>query len=105
MGVGYRHALAALSPRQEPGTGGWVGPREGLDGCGKSRLHRTVQTRSESLYRLRYPGPVMRLGAERFGVRNSEGVRCLLLVQKFQAGFWAHKTFRGSFPDRKAFGV
>jgi hypothetical protein len=30
-------------PRKRPGThckGGWVGPRAGLDRCGKSRLHR-----------------------------------------------------------------
>jgi hypothetical protein len=32
-----------LCPREKPGTqcvGGWVGPRAGLDGCGKSRPHR-----------------------------------------------------------------
>jgi len=36
---GQRHALAALYPRERPGThctGGWVGPRTGLDRCGKS---------------------------------------------------------------------
>jgi len=35
--------LAALYPRERPGThctGGWVGPRAGLDRCGKSRRHR-----------------------------------------------------------------
>jgi hypothetical protein len=35
-----RHAPAALLLRERPGThciGGWVGPRTGLDGCGKSR--------------------------------------------------------------------
>jgi len=40
---GQRHAPAALYPRERPGihcTGGWVGPRAGLDRCGKSRLHR-----------------------------------------------------------------
>jgi len=41
MGVGgQRHAPAALLPRKRPGThiiGDWVGPRAGLDGCGKSR--------------------------------------------------------------------
>jgi hypothetical protein len=44
-------------------TGGWVGPRAGVDGCGKSRPpptgirspHRPA--RSQSLYRLSYPGP------------------------------------------------
>ena len=53
MGLGdQRHAPAALTPWERPGThciGGWVGPRTGLDGCGKSRpppgFHpRTVQS-------------------------------------------------------------
>jgi hypothetical protein len=38
--VGQRHAPAALPPRKRPNAhciGGWVGPRAGLDGCGKSR--------------------------------------------------------------------
>jgi len=37
---GQRHAPAALSPGKGTGTyciGGWVGPRAGLDRCGKSR--------------------------------------------------------------------
>jgi hypothetical protein len=42
MGVrGQRHAPAALYPPERPGThctGGGVGPRAGLDRCGKSRL-------------------------------------------------------------------
>ena len=40
MGVGgQHHAPAALPPGKTryPFTGGWVGPRAGLDGCGKSR--------------------------------------------------------------------
>ena len=52
MGVGgQHHAPAALRPGERRGThftGGWVGPRAGLDGCGKSRSPpefdpRTVQ--------------------------------------------------------------
>ena len=42
-------------------TGAWVGSRTSLDGCGESRPHRdsihVPPTRSESLYRLRNPGP------------------------------------------------
>jgi hypothetical protein len=37
---GQRHAPAALPLGNRPGIhciGGWVGPRAGLDGCGKSR--------------------------------------------------------------------
>ena len=40
---GQRYAPAALPPGNRPGThctGGWVDPRAGLDGCGKSRPHR-----------------------------------------------------------------
>jgi hypothetical protein len=40
---GQRHAPAALPLGKRPGAhciGGWVGPRSGLDGCGKSRLQR-----------------------------------------------------------------
>ena len=63
-GGGQSHAPAALPP-EGPGTrcrGGWVGPRAGLDRCGKSRPHwdsiSDRQTRSESLYRLSYRGPL-----------------------------------------------
>ena len=40
---GQRHTPAALYPWERTGThctGGWVGPRVGLDRCGKSRPHR-----------------------------------------------------------------
>ena len=41
MGIGGQcHSPAALTPGKRPGTlyiGGWVGPKAGLDGCGKSR--------------------------------------------------------------------
>jgi len=51
---GQRHAPAALPPEKTryPCIGGWVGPRAGLDGCGKSRPPplfdpRTVQPIAE----------------------------------------------------------
>jgi hypothetical protein len=40
---GQQHAPAEIYPRERPGTpcaGGWVGPRAGLEKCGKSRPHR-----------------------------------------------------------------
>ena len=40
---GQLHDLAALYPRERPGIlciVCWVGPRAGLDRCGKSRRHR-----------------------------------------------------------------
>jgi hypothetical protein len=65
-GVGcQRHVPAALLPGKRNGThciGGWVGPRGGLDGCGKSRptgiLSPARPVRSVSLYRLSYPRPL-----------------------------------------------
>jgi len=56
-----RHAPAALYHRKRPGThctGGWVGPRAGLERCEKSRpagVRSPVRPAlSQSLYRLRY---------------------------------------------------
>jgi hypothetical protein len=46
---GQYHGLVALPPGKGPGThfiGGWVGPRAGLDRCGKSRPHRDYDTRT-----------------------------------------------------------
>ena len=39
---GKRHALAVLPPgmTRTDCIGGWVGPRAGLNECGKSRPHR-----------------------------------------------------------------
>ena len=52
-----------LYPRERPGThctGGWVDPGAGLDRCRKSRptgiRSQDLLSRSEPLYRLRYPG-------------------------------------------------
>jgi hypothetical protein len=63
---GQRRTPAAL-PRERHSThciGGWVGPRAGLDGCGKSRPRRDSipdrPARSESLYRLSYLGPFIK---------------------------------------------
>jgi len=66
MGVGgQRHTPAALPPGKKPGThciGGWVSTRVVLDWCGKSRPPIGIRSpdrpaRSESIYRLSYPGP------------------------------------------------
>ena len=58
---GQHQAPAVLHPRERPGThctGGWVGPRAGLDRCGKSRptgiRSPDRPARSQSLYRLSY---------------------------------------------------
>ena len=63
MGVGVSSTPRPLYPRERPGThckGGWVGPRAGLDGCGKPRPTEIRSPDrpacSESLYRLSYRG-------------------------------------------------
>jgi len=67
MGMGgQRDVPADLPPGNIPGThcmGGWVGPRDSLDRCGKSRPNRdSIPGPSSpvviSLYVLNYPGPV-----------------------------------------------
>jgi hypothetical protein len=59
MGVGGQgHAPAALPPRKRPGAHcieGWVDPRAGLDGCGKSRPHRDSIPGPSSPYWGRHP--------------------------------------------------
>ena len=65
MGVSaQRHAPAALPTGKGAGTnclGGCVGPKAGLDGCGKSRptgfRYPDRPARNESPYQLSYPGP------------------------------------------------
>jgi hypothetical protein len=52
---------AAIGCLAISGIGGWVGPRAGPDGCGKSRPTRIrspgCPAPSYSLYRLSFPGP------------------------------------------------
>jgi len=62
---GQRHAPAPLPQGKKPVThciGGWVGPRAGLKGCGKSSPHRhrfpDRPTPGQSLYPLRYRSPL-----------------------------------------------
>jgi hypothetical protein len=58
MGVGgQRHVLTALHPGNRPGTHyivGWVGPRAGLDGCGKSRPPPGFDPRGAQPVTIRY---------------------------------------------------
>ena len=66
-----------LYPRERPGTrciGRWADPRVGLDKCGKSRTigirSPDRPARSESLYRLRYPGPVFHTAQQNFRTKR-----------------------------------
>ena len=69
MGWGVSTTPRPLYSRERPGThctGGWVGPRAGLDGRGISRPPpgfdpRTVQPVASRLYRLSYAGRHTRL--------------------------------------------
>jgi hypothetical protein len=54
---GQLHTPAALPPGKRPGThciGGWMGPRAGLDGCGKSRPPPGFDTRTVQPVASRY---------------------------------------------------
>jgi hypothetical protein len=64
MGVGGQHQAPALYPQEWPGTHSAesrVGPKAGLERCGKFRTHgiRSADrpAGSESPYRLSYSGP------------------------------------------------
>ena len=60
---GNRHAPTALPPGKRAGTHctwGWVGPRAGLDGCGKSRRHQDSIPGPSSPYRLAIPTELSR---------------------------------------------
>jgi hypothetical protein len=65
MGVGgQRHAPAALPPGKRPGThciGGSVGPRSGLDGCGKYRPPPRFDPRTVQPVASRYTDWAIRL--------------------------------------------
>jgi hypothetical protein len=66
MGWVVNASARPLYPRERASThctGGWMGPRVGPDGCGKSRPTTGIRspdrlTRSEFPYRLSYPGPL-----------------------------------------------
>jgi len=62
-----QHAPPALYPLERPGTHfteGWVGPRAGLDRCGKSLPHRDSiperPTRSSVAIPTELPGPYIK---------------------------------------------
>ena len=62
--VGGQHHVQAAILQDKHGIhyiGAWLYPRANLDRCGKSRSHRDSirepSSPSESLYRLRHPGP------------------------------------------------
>jgi hypothetical protein len=58
-----RHAPAALPQRKRSGThciGGWVGPRAGMDRCGKRRPHRDSIPGPSSPYRVAMPTELSR---------------------------------------------
>ena len=57
MGWVVNATLRPLYPRERPGThciGGWVGPRAGPDGCGKSRPPPVLDPRTVQPVASRY---------------------------------------------------
>ena len=63
MGWVVNATTRPLYPREQPGThciGGWVGPKAGLDGCGKSRPHRDSILGMSNPYRVAIPTTLSR---------------------------------------------
>ena len=88
-----QHAPAVLPPGKKHDThciGGSMDPRAGLDGCGKSRLHRVPIpgpfTPCKSLYRLSYPGPPHR------HANCTDTLRTLRLLLKLQLQLQLHEA-------------
>ena len=75
------HAPAALPPGKRPGTqraGGWVGPRDGLDGCRRSRLHWNSILGPSSLWRVAIPTTMSwPLQTNISGIYSFPLIRCL----------------------------
>ena len=96
---GQHHAPAALPPQERPGThcvGGWVGPRAGLDGCGKSSntgiRSPELPARSESLYRLSYRGPYTKfIKKEKCILPDAQ--RPIFVVSKSKVSQFIYHTF------------
>ena len=64
---GQRHAPAALYPRERPVThctGGWMGPRAGLDRCRKSRPPQGFDPRTVQPVASRYTYYTTRLSED-----------------------------------------
>ena len=85
MGWGVSTTPRQLYHRERPGThctGVWEGPRAGLDGCEKSRpppigiRSPDRRARSESLYRLSYPGHEIMMNKHIFLCRDSGLIPC-----------------------------
>jgi hypothetical protein len=81
--------LYPLSPGKRPDTHcvrGWVGPRAGLGRCGKLSLppvrYPDRPARSESLYRLSYPGPHMLNNTQQYSVDCSRGFNFSYLLSR-----------------------
>jgi hypothetical protein len=84
-GWGQHHTPPALF-RERPGThctGGWVGPRAGLDVCEKSRPHMNSipGPSSLSLYRLSYLAHIIR-------VIKQWACSCILNTNKYKLDFY-----------------
>ena len=98
---GQCQAPVAFYPRERPSTlciGGWVGPKAGLDRCVKSRPPTGIrspdrQARSQSLYRLSYPGPLVneKRPQKSYSIVALESFKCFsatfLTSQRTQSAF------------------
>jgi hypothetical protein len=92
MGWVVNATLRPLYPQKIPGTHcveDWVGPRAGLDGCGKSRppsppgiRFQDRSARCESLYRLSYSGPRYNIKRKKFYLFRTCYLKTLIQAHK-----------------------
>jgi len=100
-----------LYPRERPGThriGGWVGPRVGLEGWGKSRPPTTGirspnrRARSQSLYRLSYPVSRLNRKQDIELVKNISDLNPMSVRTKWQPkNIWRDKVMNGLLKNLK----
>ena len=93
--------------RERPGThftGGWVGPRAGLDGAEKlvptGIQSRTVQPVAQSLYLLSNPTCYLIINYKRHGMSNLKIYKANQSCRQIQGFYFAF--YQGSKPKRNA---
>ena len=82
-----------FTPGKETGThcvGGWVGPRVGLDGCGKSRPHWDSISGPFSSQRIAIPTELLRLTFPAYTARIFKFVESISLFVAFHSQHYSH---------------
>jgi hypothetical protein len=95
-----------FAPRKETGfpcVGGWVEPRAGLDGCGKSHTHRNSIPGPSSPYRVAIPTELSRPTQEHQSLQNFKLVRQLLMNMNISCDADRRRQARWRSLERSSF--